>query len=231
MHAARCQRLWWADAGGARDPRRYDQCLRTASMLANSPRNLVLLFCIRHSSPSEYLSSSSPSPKLSSLLRLTPRPCRMLPAHLPPSSIIAPARVAAVGDDTAVVPTQPCGASPAPGRAAAPPPSPPQAVNVPRLPTCAGMVSTSLLLSVATRVAQLAAAGFLWTSSRQCGSAFMKSFRELRSFWEEHGHTRVGEVLGDEHELARWCETVRASRRSDKLSPKRLAYLEDIGFS
>lgn len=81
------------------------------------------------------------------------------------------------------------------------------------------------------QLAQLAAAGFLWTSSRQCGSAFMKSFRELRSFWEEHGHTRVGEVLGDEHELARWCETVRASRRSDKLSPKRLAYLEDIGFS
>tara|TARA_B110001452_G_scaffold222815_1_gene195818 strand:+ start:3040 stop:3819 length:780 start_codon:yes stop_codon:yes gene_type:complete len=79
--------------------------------------------------------------------------------------------------------------------------------------------------------AQLEAAGFQWASSRQCGSAFMKSFRELRSFWEDEGHTRVGEVLGDEHELAQWCETVRASRRSDKLSPKRLAYLEDIGFS
>ena len=42
---------------------------------------------------------------------------------------------------------------------------------------------------------------------------------------------RVGEVLGEEHELVRWCETVHATHRKGALSPKRLAHLEGIAMS
>ena len=80
------------------------------------------------------------------------------------------------------------------------------------------------------RVAQLDALGFVWSSSRGCGSKFMQSFRRLRDFREEHGHTAVGEVLGETHELARWCEAMRAADREGTLPPKRLAYLRDVGL-
>ena len=82
----------------------------------------------------------------------------------------------------------------------------------------------------AARAAELEAAGFAWASSRQCGSAFMRSFREVRDFREEHGHADVARVLGDGHELARWCEATAALRRDGKISPKRLAYLDEIGI-
>lgn len=82
-----------------------------------------------------------------------------------------------------------------------------------------------------SRVAQLDALGFEWVSVRQCGSAFMQSFRELRDFWEKHGHTDVVAVLGEGSELARWCEAQRLARRKGLLPEKRLDYLEGIGFS
>ena len=41
------------------------------------------------------------------------------------------------------------------------------------------------------RNAQLEAIGFEWVSTRKCGSAFMENFRELRSYWEQHGTTEV----------------------------------------
>jgi hypothetical protein len=81
------------------------------------------------------------------------------------------------------------------------------------------------------RVAQLDALGFEWVSTRQCGSAFMQSFRELRDFWEVHGHTEVGAVLGDSSAMARWCEAQRTAARKGLLPEKRRNYLEGIGFS
>ena len=58
----------------------------------------------------------------------------------------------------------------------------------------------------------------------------MRSFREVRAFREAHGHADVARVLGDGHELARWCEATAALRREGKLSPKRLAYLDELGI-
>ena len=54
----------------------------------------------------------------------------------------------------------------------------------------------------------------------------MRSFREVRDFHEEHGHAEVARVLGDE--LMRWCEATAALRRDAKISPKRLAYLDEL---
>ena len=48
----------------------------------------------------------------------------------------------------------------------------------------------------AARVAELDQIGFVWQSSRSCGSAWMSSFRELRAFHAVHGHSDVGAVLG-----------------------------------
>ena len=81
------------------------------------------------------------------------------------------------------------------------------------------------------RIAQLNDLGFVWKSKRQCGSAFMKSYRELREFHSEHGHVRVDEVLGEGHELARWCVAVRRQLREGSLSPKRVAYLRELDIS
>lgn len=81
------------------------------------------------------------------------------------------------------------------------------------------------------RIAQLNDLGFLWKSKRQCGSAFMKSYRELCAFHAEHGHVRVDEILGEGHELARWCVAVRRQLREGSLSPKRVAYLRELGIS
>jgi len=81
-----------------------------------------------------------------------------------------------------------------------------------------------------SRVSQLDSLGFEWKSTRQCGSAFMQSFRQLREFWEVHGHTEVDAVLGTGSELARWCDVQRAAKTKGMLPDKRLAYLEGIGF-
>lgn len=80
------------------------------------------------------------------------------------------------------------------------------------------------------RVAELDALGFAWISARQCGSAFMATFRELRAFYVVHGHTDVSEVQGEDTELARWCVAMRDAQRQGNLSPKRLAYLKEVGW-
>jgi hypothetical protein len=78
--------------------------------------------------------------------------------------------------------------------------------------------------------ALLESVGFEWVSVRQCGSAFMKSFRALRSFWEEHGHTDVEGVRGREDDLARWCAAQRLANSKGLLTAERVAYLDAIGF-
>ena len=83
----------------------------------------------------------------------------------------------------------------------------------------------------ASRIAQLEALGFEWVSTRQCGSAFMETFRELRGFYDEHGHTEVARVLGETSDLARWCDAQRSANARGLLPDKRQAYLEGIGFA
>ena len=82
----------------------------------------------------------------------------------------------------------------------------------------------------AARVAQLDAMGFEWVSTRQCGSAFMQSFRELRDFYDTHGHTDVAGVVGEASDLARWCDAQRRAHARGLLPQKRQAYLDGIGF-
>jgi len=100
-------------------------------------------------------------------------------------------------------------------------------------PTLGGWVAATRRCRVSlgsARLSQLNALNFEWVSQRQCGSAFMTSFRELRSFWEQHGHTDVGRVLGERSALARWAQAQRRARKKNLLPPKRVAYLDGIGF-
>ena len=76
------------------------------------------------------------------------------------------------------------------------------------------------------RASELDAAGFEWVSVRACGSAFMKSFRELKEFGEANEHLDVPAGSA----LARWCSAQRLARRKGLLPPKRVAYLDGIGF-
>ena len=78
--------------------------------------------------------------------------------------------------------------------------------------------------------AQLDALGFEWESTRQCGSAWQQKLRELREFFDAHGHTEVGRELGDDHELAKWCVSQRAQLRAGTFSKKRATYLADLGW-
>ena len=78
------------------------------------------------------------------------------------------------------------------------------------------------------RTAELDALGFEWVSTRQCGSAFMHSFRELRAFYDEHGHTDVRRVDGDDAPLARWCAAQRTAY--GRGAAERSGYLDGIEF-
>ena len=80
------------------------------------------------------------------------------------------------------------------------------------------------------RHAELDALGFAWVSSRKCGGAWMTRWRELRAFRDEHGHADAARVLGEKHELARWCAAMAAARRDGTLSPKRVLYLDEVGL-
>ena len=80
------------------------------------------------------------------------------------------------------------------------------------------------------QVAQLDTIGFLWTTNRSCGSTWMRSFRALRDFNEEHGHNDVARVYGAEHELSRWCAATLKAQREGSVSPKRAAYLYEVKF-
>lgn len=74
------------------------------------------------------------------------------------------------------------------------------------------------------RRARLEEVGFEWVSTRKCGSKFMKGFRELRDFYEEHGHTRPDGDLGT------WCDAQRGAAAKGLLSEERLDYLRSLNF-
>lgn len=83
------------------------------------------------------------------------------------------------------------------------------------------------------RNAQLEAIGFEWVSTRKCGSAFMENFRELRSYWEQHGTTEVAADGAEEAAAAaliKWSDAQRSARQKGKLSDERVAYLDGLGF-
>ena len=80
------------------------------------------------------------------------------------------------------------------------------------------------------KVAELDKIGFVWVSKRQCGSAWMNTYRKVKEFHAEHGHSDVASVLGADHELAKWSESVRAQGKKGAISPKRMAYLGEINF-
>jgi len=78
--------------------------------------------------------------------------------------------------------------------------------------------------------AAVEAAGFEWVSTRKCGSAYMKSLRELQDFQKMHGHCAVERLREPSDDLVRWCEAQRSARRKGKLSDERTEYLAAIGF-
>ena len=143
-------------------------------------------------------------------------------------------------------PNSPASPSPPMAHAAAPPPSrnhsPQKAAMRSRVEHAeaddviahSGVRGVSGVLVGATlgeaRTAELDALGFEWVSTRQCGSAFMHSFRELRAFYDVHGHTDVRRVVGDDAPLARWCAAQRKAYAKGQLPPKRSGYLDGIEF-
>ena len=87
------------------------------------------------------------------------------------------------------------------------------------------------------RKAQLEEIGFEWVSVRQCGSAFMTSFRDLRDYWDLHGTTEVDAANAASPEgkaslqaLDKWCDAQRSARAKGLLPDERIAYLDGLGF-
>lgn len=85
--------------------------------------------------------------------------------------------------------------------------------------------------------AQLEEIGFEWVSVRQCGSSFMKSFRDLRDYWEKYGTTEVNVANAASAEdeaalqaLTRWCDAQRSANAKGLLPKERVTYLEGLGF-
>jgi len=85
------------------------------------------------------------------------------------------------------------------------------------------------VLSVEERAAA-EAAGFEWVSTRKCGSSFMKEYRSLVDFHEEHGHCAVERLRETDDDLVRWSEAQRGARRKGMLVEERVDYLNAIGF-
>ena len=74
------------------------------------------------------------------------------------------------------------------------------------------------------RADALDAAGFEWTSSRSCGSAFMVGFRAFRDWRDAHGDADPPE------DLRRWSDAALEQARRGRLSRARLDYLGSIGL-
>ena len=81
----------------------------------------------------------------------------------------------------------------------------------------------------AARAAELDAVGFAWASSRQCGSAFMRSSRGAR-IPPASTATPTPRACSATGTSSRWCEATAALRRDGKISSKRLAYLDELGI-
>ena len=84
--------------------------------------------------------------------------------------------------------------------------------------------------------ATLDAMGFEWEARRQCGSKFMKGFRELCAYRDETGSIDVeaaiakGGATEQEERLAAWAKAQRLARAKGMLNDKRVAYLDGVGF-
>lgn len=89
---------------------------------------------------------------------------------------------------------------------------------------------------------KLDAIGFVWVSTRKCGSAFMKNFRPLKErleacsqinnegVWEVVDEDGVNDILQEE-EVARWIRAQKDAAEKGNLSEARCDYLDQLpGF-
>ncbi len=82
-------------------------------------------------------------------------------------------------------------------------------------------------------IARLDQLGFDWGPPRATGGHDAKweaRFTELAAYHQRFGHCRVPMFWPENPGLARWVSSQRVRRKSDKLSPERLAQLDALGF-
>ncbi len=74
--------------------------------------------------------------------------------------------------------------------------------------------------------------GFVWSTDikKQQQHKWLSLYRELKAFQEQHGHTRVPEKSPTYYSLSRWVSWQRQQQQKNKLSPRRIKLLNQIGF-
>ena len=80
------------------------------------------------------------------------------------------------------------------------------------------------------QIEKLNSVGFEWISTRKCGSAFMKRYREVFAYLSkvvEQGGD-VSELLHEDNEQMKWIDSQRKVYENGNLSESRAGYMDDL---
>ncbi|KAL3817195.1 hypothetical protein ACHAXA_007738 [Cyclostephanos tholiformis] len=80
------------------------------------------------------------------------------------------------------------------------------------------------------QIDKLDAVGFEWTSTRKCGSSFMKRYREVLSYLSKvvEAGGEVKELVYEDTEIMKWVDAQRQIYENGKLSESRAQYMDDL---
>ena len=82
------------------------------------------------------------------------------------------------------------------------------------------------------QLAQLEGIGFAWTEDvgRLAGQKWRSLYQQLKAYQQAHGHCRVPDKYAENYTLGRWVSWQRKRQQENKLSPRRIALLDQLGF-
>jgi hypothetical protein len=80
------------------------------------------------------------------------------------------------------------------------------------------------------QIDKLDAVGFEWNSTRECGSSFVKRYREVLSYLSQvvEAGGEVKELVYEDTEIMKWIDAQRQAYESGKLSESRAQYMDDL---
>lgn len=67
--------------------------------------------------------------------------------------------------------------------------------------------------------------GFAWTSSRKCGSSFMKNYREIK---EKLVESKSSDILNDDLQAQKWIRAQKEAHKLGNLSEARVKYMDQL---